>query len=313
MKRSHTALLVVALIVLVSAIFIFIPISFAANNVTINYRNVTVHTYVNITNSKPDVLGVIIYDSSNSSINNITLSAGSMKSITCNASVRDWNGFNDIIHVNATLYYSLNQSTDPDDNNTHYTNSSCTLNTSTGAYNGVYSCVFNILYYANNGTWRCNVTAKDAYSNPNSTGSNSNTTYFYPVYALNVTDGIDYGNIAVEEYSYDRSANITNFGNMGINVNVEGYGVNRSDNLAMNCSISGSISVENERFSTTVGTPFGSKMPLSSASQTIPGLAMPKQTLSSTQIINATYWQLYIPPNPAGNCTGFIIFSAGTS
>jgi len=300
-------------ITLLLSVFMLLPSSFAANIVGTNYKNVTVHTSVNITNSKPEVLGVVIYDSTNSALNNITISAGGFKSVTCNASVRDWNGYNDIVYVNSTLYFVNNKSSDTDDNNTHYTNASCTTNSSTGTYTGVYSCVFNVAYYANNGTWYCNVTAKDAYPTSNSSGYNSNTTVFYPVYALNVSDGINYGSIAVEEYSADIGANITNFGNMPINITVEGYGVNRSDGLAMNCSISGNISVGNERFTTISGTGFGSKTSLSSSAQIISGLTMPKQTISDTPIINATYWQLYIPPNPAGNCTGYVLFSATTS
>jgi len=313
MKNSHRVIAVVVFTLLVGAIFTFLPISSASNSVNTNYKDITVHTSVNITNSKPEVLGVIVYDSSNSSLGNITISAGGFKSVTCNASVRDWNGYNDIVYVNSTLYFVNNKSSDTDDNNTHYTNASCTTNSSTGTYTGVYSCVFNVAYYANNGTWYCNVTAKDAYPTSNSSGYNSNTTVFYPVYALNVSDGINYGSIAVEEYSADIGANITNFGNMPINITVEGYGVNRSDGLAMNCSISGNISVGNERFTTISGTGFGSKTSLSSSAQIISGLTMPKQTISDTPIINATYWQLYIPPNPAGNCTGYVLFSATTS
>jgi hypothetical protein len=52
------------------------------------------------------------------------------------------------------------------------------------------------------------------------------------------------------------------------------------------------------------------KTVLSSSPQLIPNLTISKQTVPSTQMINTTYWQLRIPPNPAGNCTGFVIFQA---
>ena len=288
--------------------FIILPLASAPNIPGPNYRNVSVWTHVNITNSKPEVLNISIYETVNLSNRNITVSAGGLKSVTCNASVRDWNGFNDIKTVNATLYYITNQSTNPDDNNTHYTNSSCTLNASTGTYTGWYACSFNVIYYANNGTWTCNVTAIDTY---NKTGSLTNNTLFYPVYALNVTDGIDYGSVAVEDFSNDSNANITNLGNMAINVSVEGYGVSRGDGLAMNCSINGNITVDNERYATSSGVVYGSKNILTSSSQLIPSLTMPKQ-FNSTMILNSTYWQLFIPPNPAGNCTGWVLFTAQT-
>jgi hypothetical protein len=309
--KTYNIILALLFVAIITSLVIVLPTSNAANVVGPNYKNVTVRTFVNITNSKPQVLGVSVFETLNVSSRNVTVSAGSTKSVTCNASVRDWNGFNDIVHVNATLYYFLNQSSDSDDTNTHYTNASCTVNDSTGTYTGYFTCVFDVFYYANNGTWVCNVTVKDTYVNPNFTGYNSNTTYFYPVYALNVTDGIDYGNVAVEEYSTpDKVANITNFGNRAINVSVEGYGIRRGDGLAMNCSIFGNITIDNERFATNASIAYGNKASLTNASAFIPGLTMPKQTDPNALIINSTYWQLYIPPNPAGNCTGYVIFTA---
>ncbi|MGV8086061.1 MAG: hypothetical protein ACP5N1_00365, partial [Candidatus Woesearchaeota archaeon] len=77
-----------------------------------------------------------------------------------------------------------------------------------------------------------------------------------------------------------------------------------------NCSLSGNITVSNERFALSSGVAFGSKTSLASTSVLVSGLTMPKQTLHNTYIVNSTYWQLYIPPNPAGNCTGYVIFTA---
>jgi hypothetical protein len=98
---------------------------------------------------------------------------------------------------------------------------------------------------------------------------------------------------------------------MPINITVEGYGVTRGDGLAMNCSLAGNITVDNERFSIVPGTAYAAKTQLTSnlGGVAIPGLTMPKQ-INSTLRENSTYWQLYIPPNPAGNCTGNILFTA---
>jgi len=296
---------------LILFVFVFIlPLGIAPNNVSLNYKNVTVWTHVNITNAKPEVLNVTIFEATNSSARNITIAAGSVKTVYCNATVRDWNGYNDIIYANASLWYvPTSNSNATDDNNSHYTNVSCTLNASTSTNVGWYICSFDVLYYANNGTWSCNVTVMDTLTK---TGSLFNTTVFYPVYALNVTDGIDYGNVAVESYSSDVNANITNLGNMAINISVEGYGARRGDNLAMNCSDSGNISVQYEKYGLASGLDYTTGMTALNSSLgglLISNLTMPKQN-TSTQIINATYWKLYIPPNPAGNCTGYIIFTA---
>jgi len=308
LKSFFRALVLSFFLLVIVAVISLLPYSIAANNVSGNYKNVSIHTYVNITNSKPEVLGVVIYDSTNSALNNITIAAGDFKSVTCNASVRDWNGYNDIVYVNSTLYFVNNKSSDSDDNNTHYTNASCTTNSSTGTYTGIYSCVFNVAYYANNGTWYCNITDRDTSS---TIGYGFNTTLFYPVYALNVSDGLDYGNVPVYGYSDNFTANVTNFGNMPINITVQGYGTTIGDGLAMNCSLGGNITVGNEKFSASPAD-WGSKTVLTSSSQKIIGLTLVKQTLPDTLIMNTTYWQLYIDAVnvPGGNCTGYITFNA---
>jgi hypothetical protein len=304
MKKT---ILITTLVLLLATAVLFLPSGIAPNVVGDNYLNVTVHTSVNITNAKPEVLNVSVYDASNFSLKNITVVAGGLKTVFCNATVRDWNGFNDMILVNASLWHSSSTVDASDDNSSHYTNYSCTLNNSLSAYVGEYVCSFTVLYYSTNGTWNCNVSVMDNY---NMSGSAYNSTVFYPVYALNVTDGIDFGNVAVESYSSDVSANLTNLGNMGINVTVEGYGVTRGDGLAMSCSVNGNISVSNERFALGSGVAFGSKTSLTGGSDLISGLTMPKQTVPATQVVNETFWQLYIPPNPAGNCSGYILFTA---
>lgn len=299
----------------IAASFIFLAVliglSNADNIVGDNYRNVTVHTYVNITNARPEVLLVKVYQENNLSRLNITLAGGSQRQVTCNATLRDWNGYNDIVGVNATLWHTASTLDAADDNNSHYTNSSCT-NTGNGVnYTVNYICTFDVYYYANNGTWNCFVDIIDL---AGKTGNNTNTTVVYPLYALNITDGIDYGNVAVEDYSVNRTANITNFGNMPLNVSVEGYGVTRGDGLAMNCSINGNITVGMERFSIS-DVDWSLMTPLTSTSQSISGLTVPKQTFPNNQMINTTYWQLYVnvSNNPAGNCTGFILFTAESS
>jgi hypothetical protein len=314
-SKIHVGIVAVALI-LVIFLLITLPDAIAPHvNIGTNYKNVTVWTKVNITHSKPDVLNVNISEALNVSARNITINAGGMKGVICNATVRSWEGFNDITSVNATLYHLATSSSNaPDDNNSHYTNKSCTLNQSISAFIGWYVCSFDVVHYSNNGTLICNVTVSNSYTviNPNFTGKGFGTTIFYPVYALNITDGIDYGGVAVEDYSMpDRTANITNLGNMRLNLTVEGYGTVRGDGLAMNCTLAGNITVDNEKVSAIPATTYPLKTSLTSTPGgiMIPGLTIAKQN-SSTMITNSTYWQLYVPPNPAGNCTGYIIFTA---
>jgi len=306
---KYNVFFITVLFVSITALILVLPLSIAPNNISLNYKNVTIQTHVNITNSKPEILNVTIYESTNYSLKNITIAAGFSKTIFCNATVRDWNGFNDINYLNATLWHVATSSSGAvDNNNSHYTNNSCTFNSSTSSNDGWYVCAFDIMYYANNGTWMCNMVISDT---SNTTNPGNSTTVVYPVYALNITSvGIDFGNVAVEDYSGNTTANITNIGNMLINVTVEGYGAKKGDGLAMNCSLGGNITVSNERFSTS-DVNWTLKTPLTSSPQSLQNLSMLKQT-TDTLSINSTYWQIYINStnNPGGNCTGYVIFTA---
>ena len=300
--------LVSVVLLCVGALVILLPLGIAPNNVSANYKNVTVWTHVNITNSRPEVLNITFQDAINASIKNITVNAGGTKTVYCNVTVRDWNGFNDIVYLNATMWHSMtSNSSAPDNNNSHYANTSCTLNGSISAYVGWYVCSFDVWYYVNNGTWICNATVMD---NQSATGTGTGNSTFYPIYALNVTDGIDYGNVAVEDFTKNVTANITNLGNMPINVTVEGYGAKKGDGLAMNCSLGGNITVSNERFS-IADVDWTSMTALTGNSQLLSNLTLLKQN-DSTMVTNSTHWQLYIDStnNPGGNCTGNIIFTA---
>jgi hypothetical protein len=311
-KRLTIIYFMIVIVLAVTFFLISTEISKAANtNINgPNYKNVSVWTYVNITNSKPEILQVSVYLETNYSIRNITLNAGLARTVTCNATVRDWNGYADVKLVNGTFWdTAVSEINGTDNNNSHYTNTNCT-NTGNGVnYTINYVCEFYVMYYANNGTWNCNITATDTF---NKTGTKGNSTLVNALYALNVTDGINYGNVAVEDTSLEKTANVTNFGNMPINITVEGYGYKQGDGLAMNCSISGNITVDNERFAISSGA-FGTKNQLTNNAQNVNSLTISKQTVATNPIVNATYWQLLIPPNPAGNCTGYVIFTAMAS
>ncbi|MFA6073375.1 MAG: hypothetical protein WC758_04645 [Candidatus Woesearchaeota archaeon] len=267
-----------------------------------NYEYVNVSTRVNVTNAFPEVLNVTVGVPAPT---NITLNAGSTRTIYCNATIRDWNGYNDLTNVNATFYYFLNQSSEVDDGNVHYTNTSCSESINDGQYLANYSCALDIKYFAYNGTWYCNVTAID---NKNFTGSLNASTKINPLYALNVTDVIDYGNLSVTDYSENITAAITNYGNMNINVSVLGYGLTQGDGLGFVCQLGTNISVQYQRFASTA-QPWSSKIPLAATNKDM-GATLLKQTDDLTPVTLDTYWQLYVPPNPFGLCTGTVRFTA---
>ena len=123
-SKIHFGIVAVALVFCI-AIFalIILPNAIAPNIPGPNYKNVTVRTNLTITHSKPDVLNVNVSEALNLSARNITVNAGGMKTVICNATVRSWEGFNDFSKVNATLYNSATSNHSAlDNNNSHYTN-----------------------------------------------------------------------------------------------------------------------------------------------------------------------------------------------
>jgi hypothetical protein len=311
MRQHHTKVLLLAVLVaycLFTAIFGY---SFSQGP---NNRNVSVDTTVNITQAPPVVLSVIIDDGVTAGVQNITLNAGTWKNITCNATVRDYNGGSTINNVSA--YFFANATTQwnaSDDNNTHYTNSNCTLK-SFSTYDRNVSCSFLVQYHADMGYWYCNVTAVDdvVFGNASRNGSLHNVTFINALLALNVTTLIDYGDMATGDLSAARQANVTNLGNRNINVSVRGYGNVSGDGLAMYCDIS-NISIEHEKYNIIGGQDLGTYRNLSSTASQIPNLTITQQTNDSQRVTNTSYWVLYVPAGPFGRCNGTVVFQAETS
>jgi len=125
--KNHSKI-TVGVLVITLIIFLFVttivtlPNAIAPNNVSGNYANITVKTNLTITHSKPNVLNVTVSEALNLSALNVTIKAGDTKSVICNATVRDWEGYNDIVKVNATLYQVATSNNSANDSfNNHYT------------------------------------------------------------------------------------------------------------------------------------------------------------------------------------------------
>ena len=273
-----------------------------------NYRNYSVRATVNVTNSYPEIINI-----SCNSGQPITLNAGTTKPVNCTVQIRDYSGWNDVNYVNGTFHYNLNYSTDPDNNNVHYTNYSCSQASNDGLYLVNWTCSFDVWYYAINGSWRMNATVNDSYS---AKDNDARTANISALLALNVTDLIDYGNLAVTETSPTAiQANVTNFGNVPINVSVYGFGGEAEAagaGLAMICQ-QRNITISNERYGLSSATAYDLMTPLTNAPGIIiPSLTIQKQTLPAVYVVNSTYWRLHVnvSTNPFGICNGTVVFSA---
>jgi hypothetical protein len=123
---------------------------------------------------------------------------------------------------------------------------------------------------------------------------------------------IDYGNLEATEISpEDVNITITNFGNLVINISVDGYGVEDGDNLAMNCT-KGNISINNERYSTTYNTPYSDMTILTDTATQIINFTLPQRTNDSgyDNDQNMTFWKLQLPSAIQGTCNGTVRFTA---
>lgn len=305
---------------LLLVLFTLIP-----NNVIagIGSPNATVTTYLDIGNVWPEILNVSINDDAAS----FALTPNDTTTLTCISIIRDYNGDSDIASVNVTFYDSVaSNSTGSDDNNDHYTNASCEIVADAGVYNtydtsdpyySLANCTLEIEYYANPQDWVCNVTVAD---NVSWIAKNSDDITISQLLALGVPDTINYGTVNATYVSEENITNITNYGNIQINLSLEGYGTTEGDDLAMNCSLGniGVIDASYQRYNLTASNP--GQLSLSEFEGNYTNLTssvMIKQfeldyraNDTANEAIKESYWRIYVPVGVAGTCNGTIIFGA---
>jgi len=299
----------------VSLFLCFILLAFDLSSAGIG-QNTTVSTHLNIGNSVPEIVNISIYADIGSGID---LIPNSTREIVIEAIIRDYNGEGDVINSSMEFYDSVSSFFgDSDDNNDHYSNYSCILDYSYGDSTEVNSsCRFNVWYYANNASWNVTVFAQD---NSSLTDYENRVTNVNTLLSVGLPDQIDYGLVNATNVSSERMVNITNFGNSRINISLEGYGYNRSDGLAMNCTLGAikNISIGYEKYS--LNSSNTSSLTLSEFEQIYTNLTNSsvvktyrlnyRQNDTVNEALNASYWRIYVPAGVAGSCAGNIIFGA---
>ena len=313
-KRKFLNLLIYVLVTLLFSVFYIALIPFAAENVLgLNISNQTVIARVNVSNTEPTLYDVrITYPSIP-----IDLTANADTTIICNGSVYDTNGFDDIKNVSATFFYNESNSLASDDGNNHYTNVSCgncTAIPGSGNQNGSCLCQFAVKYYANAGFWKCNMTVND--SGGLISTYNSSFVRVNEVLGINVENyTLDYGALSVSQTSSAIRQNVTNTGNIPINVSVRGYGGSNESigqNLSMICEAGTNITFGYQRYSTSSSIPYADMFNLTNQSIQVINLTIPQRTSETGfgNSSNSTYWKLQVPIGAAGICNGTIIFGA---
>ena len=283
--------------------------------------NTTVTTNLTIGNVWPEILEVFLNEEAD-----IVLSPATTTTVYCTGVLRDYNGEGDFNKTNATLF-DTNVSTfdDTDDNNHHYTNSSCNITNSFGSYRGytddVYhalaNCSFEVEYYANPEVWDCRIELAD---DSGWLDNSSDTVNVSELLALGLPDTINYGLVNATFVSDENITNITNYGNTQINLTLEGYGVVQGDGLAMDCTIGniGTIDADYQRYNLTASNPGALSLSEFEANYTNLTSVMAtkqfeldfRQDDGSNEAIKESYWRIYVPKGVAGTCSGSIIFGA---
>ncbi|MFO8016948.1 MAG: hypothetical protein R6U32_07655 [Candidatus Woesearchaeota archaeon] len=203
-----------------------------------------------VANVTPVVETVLLEDDIKTPADELDLTEGTTKTIRCDSYLTDANGYTDIVKANATLYHSTSSSGAVDDNNVHYTDGSCALNDGSGVHVAA-NCTFAVEYYADPGTWTCEVRATDQ---SDLTNTLTDTSTMNTLTALSIPPLIDFGTLVVGTPSdIVNTTLVNNTGNEQIDISLDGYGVTDGDGYAMNCT-SGTnpeIPISNLRYNIT--------------------------------------------------------------
>ncbi len=274
-------------------------------------ENVSVTSNLSIGKSNPNIVSIDIESGS------VTLTPNASTIVNCSIIIEDYDGDVDLLHVNATFFDTeVAIASDPDNNNTHYTNTSCVIQTGYGdQYQAKADCLFSVLYYANPSDWNCSVYVEDL---SNYTDEDTNDTTIEELLAFGVPGRIDYGTINATYVSIEKEANVTNVGNVKANLSLSGYGLASNDGYAMVCQYGAiqNITVEYQKYNVSGSVP--GSLSLGQLEGNYTNLtASPfveefnlEYRQGASDITNSTYWRIYVPEGVAGTCNGTVIFGA---
>ena len=327
-KRKTLEQAGIGMLVLFVIVFVLIGVSFTTDYAVgaTNVTNNTVLVRVNVTNTEPNITSVVVDDEVSVPASEIDLTANGATVVSCNASIFDYNGANDIdsSSVNATLHIQSVGRDGATDNNSRYRNESCGRCVQVSATNITCDCRFAVQYYANDSsTWLCNISIRDS----GGTGAPGTRLNFSDsdvsgivtitkLLALNTSTLLDYGNLSVTQTSAQITHNVTNVGNINLNLSLRGYGGTNEtigQNVTMICD-QGNISFDNQRYALGTnndGIAFADMRNLSNQTA-VTNLTFYSRVDDSAfgWDRNSTFWRLSIPLGIGGLCNGTIIFGA---
>ncbi len=310
-KRSYRySLLTLVMGIFISLILLLFPGTVFAG---VGENNVTVITNLTVGNVFPELSNVSIENNAST----IALTPNASKTIYCWGLATDYNGWDDVQYASAEFFDNTSSSYGgANDNNEHYTNSSCDI-TQEGTYTDWINCSFDVWYYANPGIWTCTIFVNDTKGKP---GYGNDITNISSLLALGLPDVIYYGEVNATEVSDENVTNVTNYGNVKVNLSLSGYGFIENDGNAMNCTLGSikNISIGHEKYNLTAPTlgvlnltQFNANYTNLTSNPIVKQFDLDfRQNDTFNEAINTTYWRIYVPLGVAGTCQGNIIFGA---
>ncbi len=263
-----------------------------------------------VANVSPNVIAVTLEDDVASPADEIDLVEGTTKTVHCDARVKDPNGWTDIVVTNATIYDDSSSLGAADDNNAHYTNSSCGVSMGSGIEAAV-NCTFEVWYYANATTWTCNLRVADQ---ADLTDNGTDTSVVQSLVALDMPGVIDFGTLQVGTPSAtDVAQNINNTGNQNMDINLDGYGVVDGDGLSMNCTdgTNPGIPLENIRYNISdTGDGYSTMTALTDTAFTETAFDLLQRFDDLSPSTQNTYWKFNVSGGAAGTCNGTVNIAA---
>ena len=271
--------------------------------------NITLSSILNI-------ISISVDDDIANPANQIDLFTASNRTVTCRAIVEDFDGIG-IKNASAKFFDNVSSSySETDNGNKHYSNNSCYINSSYDINQSEVLCDFQVAYYANTSYWNCTLSIMD---NNNISVNGSSYSFINPLLSIGVNDSMDFGAVARNYVTGEKTINITNYGNVKINLSLHGYAREEGDGYAMNCSSFNNISIMYEKYNLTASNT--SIMSLSTFERLYTNLTQNsvvkkfnldfRHSDSVNIAINSTYWRIYVPLGiSAGSCSGNIVFGA---
>lgn len=300
---------------LVIGFILLIIIAFVVVGLVMIYsRADTVTVETDVDNASPVVSKIFLssaaYGAKNDFTAGIPLLAGGEKDVYVNGSVVDENGVADIKSVDLKMYRSGVGKACSKDKNTCYEVASCETK-SVDKNTLDYNCPVSLSYFADAtdvssdysaDTWSAAITVSD------NSGANASSTVEADVrtlLALNIPTSISYGTLTNGQSttsSNNQVYTLTQQGNDAASVTVKG--------TDMACSVTGTIPVGNQQWSTSDVSYADANATALTTTAVDTGIEIAPQTDDLTTVTTNLYWNLAIPDDVVGTCTGTNTVSA---